>query len=427
MTLQRETALSSSSRFYGWFALTGVMLVIFTIGGVFINTFGVFLPVVSGDFGWSRGSLSLALSMGVMAFGLPSPLFGVLVTRLGPRRAIILGNLLAVIGLACLAFVQEIWHVYLLFICIGFSAGFGGFIAATAVVANWFIKKRPLAFGLFTAFGGLGGFVFPPLSAWLIDVLDWRLAYVALAAIAGFLGVFIGGFVLTRNRPEDKHQLPDGAPPDLYTDIKKKENPAPASEVPIGNVVRQLLTSPVIWFVGGFAGINTFAMGVIMTHQVSYIQDLGYSAITAATTMSVLSGLIFVGSLTFGTMAMKINMRFLALGGFLVMLLAMALLITSRNITLLYLYAAMIGLGNGALTTAMPTFISNHFHGAAYSQAFGIILPIQVVCQSLGAYVAGVVFDTTASYLIAFYLVAGLIALGTVLVGFSRVAKATRR
>ena len=79
--------------FYGWFALAGGMLIIFTVGGTFVNSFGVFLPVVSAELGWGRATLATALSLGIVAFGLPSPLWGVLVSRLGPRFAIILGNM----------------------------------------------------------------------------------------------------------------------------------------------------------------------------------------------------------------------------------------------------------------------------------------------------------------------------------------------
>jgi len=79
----------------------------------------------------------------------------------------------------------------------------------------------------------------------------------------------------------------------------------------------------------------------------------------------------------------------------------------------------LLGLGNGALQTAMPTFIGLRFHGQEYSQAFGIILPFQVVSQSISAFVAGAIFDASASYAAAFYLVAIFIALGGVFVAFT--------
>ena len=150
--------------FYGWFALAGVMLVIFTVGGIFNNSFGVLLPAIINEYGWSRAVTAGALSIGIMAFGLPSPLYGILVARFGPRFTLILGNLLAALGIAGVCLVREVWHLYLLYILVGLGGGFGGYISCTTVANNWFVKKRSLALGIFVAAAGLGGFVFPPLA-----------------------------------------------------------------------------------------------------------------------------------------------------------------------------------------------------------------------------------------------------------------------
>ena len=117
--------------FYGWFALAGVMLVIFVVGGTFVNSFGVFLPVICNEFGWSRAVVAAALSLGIVAFGLPSPIFGILVSRIGPSNSLIIGNFLAALGMVCLSLVQEIWHLYLFYVIIGLGAGFGGYIPST--------------------------------------------------------------------------------------------------------------------------------------------------------------------------------------------------------------------------------------------------------------------------------------------------------
>jgi MFS family permease len=99
--------------FYGWFALTGVMLVIFLVGGTFTNSFGVLLPIISSEFGWSRALVAGALSAGIIAFGLPSPLWGIIVAKLGPRFTLIFGNLVVGLAIAGVYFVQEIWHLYI--------------------------------------------------------------------------------------------------------------------------------------------------------------------------------------------------------------------------------------------------------------------------------------------------------------------------
>lgn len=420
-----ETTKRTGGIFYGWFALAGGMLVIFIVGGVFVNTFGVFLPVITDDFGWSRGTVALALSLGIMSFGLPSPLFGIIVARLGPRMTIIWGNLLAAFGIAALSLIQEVWQLYALYIIIGLGAGFGGYIAGTTLLANWFVKKRPLALGMFTACGGLGGFAFPPISTALIEAIGWRLSWVTLAGMVIVIGVILGGIVLIRNRPEDMGLQPDGEDPTPVTEVKVTEPSTPVAERSTGGI-RQLIKHRAVWFIGIFAAANAFAMGTMSTHQVSYVQDIGFTPMTAATTMSLLAGMSFLGSLTFGALALKMKVRYLALAGFTVELIAIAILLTSQEIGLIYVYAMLIGLGNGALSTAMPTFVGVYFHGNWYSRAIGIILPFQVVSQSIAAATAGAIFDAAGSYTPAFFMVGGFLILGTLFVTFTRMPPTAR-
>ena len=218
----KNTIPIKSRIFYGWFALAGVMLILFIVGGAFANSFAVLLPIITGEFEWSRGAVALALSLGILAFGIPSPLFGILVDRLGPRFTIILGNSLAALGLAGVYLIQEVWHLYLLYILTGLGGGFGGYIACTTVANNWFIRKRSLAFGFFTASAGLGGFVFPPMTTALIDTVGWRDAWLVLTGLILIVPVFIGGVILIRNKPEDMGLLPDNMPADAIMETEKR-------------------------------------------------------------------------------------------------------------------------------------------------------------------------------------------------------------
>ena len=181
--------------------MAGVMIVIFVMGGAFIHTFGVLLPVITADFGWSRATVALSLSLGIVAFGLPSPIVGILVDRLGPRLCIIIGNTLGGLALMGMYFAQEIWHIYLLYIILGLGSGLGGYIPSSTVVNNWFIRRRSLAMGLFMGCGGLGAFTFPPLAATLIDSIGWRMTYLAIGGGCMFIAVVIGGIGLVRNPP----------------------------------------------------------------------------------------------------------------------------------------------------------------------------------------------------------------------------------
>ena len=408
--------------FYGWFTLIGVMLIVFTVGGSFVNSFGVMLPVICEKFGWSRASVSAGLSIGVIAFGLPSPLFGMLVARFGARFAFILGNILATVGIAGMSMIQQVWHIYILYILIGLGAGFGGYITSATVVNNWFIEKRSLAMGLFVASMGLGGFVFPPLVTVLVGLVGWRMTWLVLAGVALVVSVLLSSIVLIRNTPEELDLLPDGKQASFHTDLKVKTGLADQSEaaVSIGRVVAMSTT----WLIGFFIVANAFASGTLSTHQVAYLQDLGFSPITAATTISVMAAFNAFGSLSYGILAIRLHVRTLAMAAFILQLAAFGILLfVPKNMLVVYVYAGFIGLSAGALTAAMPTFVGLCFNRKMYSRVLGVIFPFQLISMAVAGILAGMIFDAAGTYTPAFAIAMGMSFLGLVCVAMIRTPK----
>lgn len=414
MTLN-STGRKNGEAFRGWLALAGAMLITFISGGAFVNSFGVFLPVISNDLGWSRATVSMALSFGILAFGAPAPLYGFLNNKLGPRFSIILGNLLASLGMAAIYLIQEVWHFYLLYIVIGIVSGLGGYIATTTVVNNWFVKKRSLAIGILTAASGIGGLVFPPVMTALIRAIGWRESWLVLAGVVAISAV-VGGVVLIRNRPEDMGQVPDGirADPD-------DTNEKPALKTDAGKAewrITQILRGPSIWLILAFVIANALVTGTMMTHQIAYLEDIGINPMTAATTMSIMSLFSLLGSLGFGALALRIKIRYLASASFLCHVVAIIILLTTRNLGLIFIYAALLGISSGALFTAMPTFVGNYYPRERYTQVTSMILPFHVTAQALAATAVGAIYDITTEYTLAFYII-GVFALAGMVCAFS--------
>jgi MFS family permease len=402
----------TSRVFYGWFALIGVMLVLLVVGGSFVNSFGVFLPVICDEFGWSRAAVATALSLSVLAFGLPSPFFGALVARFGSRSNIVLGNFLAALGLAGMSLIQDVWQIYLLYILIGAGAGAGGYIASTTLISNWFIKKRSLVLGMFAGCSGLAGFVFPPLTTALIYAIGWRLSWLVLAGIVFVVAVLIGGLLLVRNRPEDMGLLPDGMVEPTFETETTINSSGKEGEQTVWKA-RQALRIPTTWLIGVFAAANTFAAGTMGAHQVAYLNDLGFDLMTAASTVSLMAASNVAGSLAFGSLALRYNMRHLAGTGFLFQLTAMTILLSTSSLTMIYVYAVFMGMATGSLMTAMPTFVSAYYGRVRYAKVMGVVFPFQVVAHAAGAMIAGLIYDTTAAYTSAFIIaiILGLIGL----------------
>jgi MFS family permease len=386
--------------FYGWLTLAGAILVTVIAGGAFVGSFGVFLPVISNEFDWSRGSVSLALSLGMIAFGLPGPFFGHFINRFGPRAGIITGNSLAAVATAALFLANQTWHYYLLYIIIGLGNGIGGYIACTTLVNNWFVKKRSLVMGIFTSSAGLAGFIFPPIVTALIAGVGFLKSWLALALLVLFGASILGGFVFIRNRPEDIGQVPDG---DFAASDTTTPKDAPVhNAAPPARPMAQVFKTKVTWLIAAFVFADALAMGVVVGHQIAYIQDIGFSPMISAGTASFQSIFNILGSLAFGALSLRFNMRRLASIAFFLQFGSLIILLTTKNLAMIYVYAALMGLSLGAILTAMASFAGAYYPREQYAQVIGLFLAFYVIGQSIAALGTGAIYDATQQYTLAF-------------------------
>jgi len=411
--MRNAKTLRSDGGFYGWIALAGAALVYFVSCGIYYYSYGVFLPIMCDDLGWSRAAVAGGLSLGVLCAGLPSPLIGASIARFGPRANMVFGNLLAALGLAGMSLVQEAWHVYFFYSLSGLGVGFGLYMACTTVVNNWFIRKRSLGMGLVIAAGGLGGFAFPPLVTWLISTVGWQMSWVALAGIYFTFTVVIGGLILVKNKPEDLGQVPDGISIEPVMEKERISYHSRAYQSPV-DWRKQVIRKPATWLIATISAANLFALGTISAHQVAYMKDMGFTPIIAAMSLSVIAGTSIVGRLGFGALALRFEVRHLAVASFAVQLVALAILLTTRNLTLIYIYAVLFGISYGALITALPTFIGGYYGRTYYAQILGLILPVGMIAEAMGPVLAGAIYDATTTYTPAFVIITATSLVGLV-------------
>jgi MFS family permease len=399
--------INNESGFYGWIALAGAMLVYFSTSGTFFYSYGVFLPAMCNEYGWSRTLVGGGLSVALLAFGLPSPLIGASIAKFGPRANIVFGNLLVALGLAGMSIASEVWQIYLFYgIMVGLGAGFGLYLTCTTVVNNWFIRNRSLGMGLVISAGGLGGFLFPPLAIWLISAFGLHMAWLTLSMVQFACAVLMGGLILVRNKPEDMGQLPDGMPSTHDNEIEETTgNSSRVYQSSMDWQTRQAIRKPTTWLIATVCAANFLAIGMVTAHQVAYLKDIGFSPFVAAMALGLIPGMSIVGRLGFGFLGIRFEVRHLAITSFIIQVMALIILVTTKTFLLIYIYAMLFGISNGALVVAIPTFIGAYYGRTHYSQILGLIFPLAIVAEAAGPIIAGAINDAMGTYIPAFAII----------------------
>ena len=175
-------------------------------------SFGVFLKPVTEEFDWSRASLAGALAVAGLATGGLRSLAGWLADKYDPKIVAVTGVLMGGLALAGMSSVQELWHVYVLFLITGTGFTLASPAAVAKIIGAWFTRRRALAMSLAGTGSAMGETALVPIAALSVAFIGWREGYLILGAILLFL-ILPLVFLLLKSRPgEGQHaDEPDGS------------------------------------------------------------------------------------------------------------------------------------------------------------------------------------------------------------------------
>jgi len=352
---------------------------------------GVFIIPLINQFGWDRGTISGAFSMSMLVSGPMSMLTGKLSDRYGPRILLTIYSFLIVTGLTLLSRITSIWQVYLiwgLFIGLGTSCCFTPIMST---IPKWFLKYRGTAIGLTLVGFGIGGIIWPPLIQVLISTYGWRQAFLIMG-IASLIIVFpISQFI--RKIPAQLNINPYGQPK-----LNKNENSInPPNE---GMLFNEAVRSSSFWLFGLVLLFFWILVQVVFVHVVPHAIDTGISEMVAASILSIIAAVSLVGRISMGIISSKIGTRW-ALGGCLILAtLSLGCLLIAQEPWMFYLFAIVFGLAYGGFVP-LETIITTELFGLkAIGSILGAIFLFATVGAAVGPIVAGILFDTTGTYVI---------------------------
>ncbi len=395
--------------FYGYVVLGAAFLLQLIVNGCGSYVFSLFVNPLQSEFNWSRGDIMFALIVYNLVMAAVSPVVGRIVDRFGVKWLLAFGAAVYGAGLVLLGLMGSLWQFNLLWGIIGIGNTAVGFIPTTALIFNWFKKRRGLAVGAMGAGVGAGGFIVSPIVGYLIPQLGWRTTYFVLGITMATVIVPLALFVI-KTRPADVGQNPDGAA-DSELENSRGENKGsqpsahgkPAAEG--GMTLKQAMTTSAFWL--AFVAFTSFgfSQSAIFQNHAPHLRDVGFSAGIAALAVSACGFGSTFGKFSFGVLCDWIKPKYtLALGIALEMVAVFILMnITADSpVALVYLYAIIYGVGIGCWLPSLSMITSTTFGLAYYGSIFGVYNFVHMIGNSVGPYTAGVIYDATGSYHLAF-------------------------
>jgi MFS family permease len=409
---------TSSKGFYGWINLAFIAL-LGIVGQLYMISFAYFLPFFVSDFGWNRGTASLAPTLNLITLGLCGPLAGLFIAKYGARRAILLGNIMGLLGFLLIYFQNYLWQLFLGFgLFIGLGGGFGGILSTTTVVNNWFVKKRAWALSIVFGAGGIGGMILGPTLMMFIGKVGWRYTCLIITGLILILAIILPG-LLIRNKPEDLGQVPDGSD-DSKPVAPGQAPPRTTYRTPVDFSASEALRTRCLWFLVSYFSLNMLTMGALMTHQVAYQLDIGIDAKTAALTLSVMAGVMTFAQFGVGFIANKFTMSSIVITAEIIKLIAMIILVSTKSLPFVFVYMIIFGISFGAGMIAMMNIFPNYFGASNYPKIMGTVRLFWSIIGGAGAPIAGYIREATGSYIPAFKAAIFIIILGIVCLCFAK-------
>jgi MFS family permease len=363
----------------GWKAVLAGALAL----GVGTSLYGylssLFLRSVSQDFGWTYTQASLSILV-VAASALFMPLVGVLVQRWGTRKASGLSYVL--LAIAYLVLTQspgDLLIYHLLFFMAMLVGAATGPLAISYLINQWFDKGRGLALAAALSGASLMPIALAPMMGALIHDHTWRGGFVAMAALALFVGL-----------PAVLLGFQDRVAPRASTSNTGESAPGLEAAAVYRTARFWVLCSTI------------FLVGAPVIGVANQLQSIGVArgldATLAATLISAFAAGVLAGRMVTGYLID----RFWAPGvGACVLLVAAcgatALTVDSLDPAMLLLAVGVFGMAQGAELDLMAYLTARYFGLRSYGAIYGSVNIAFAVSLPVGALSFGYVYDTVGT------------------------------
>ncbi len=380
-----------ASRALSWYQTTTALIVAGCLVAI-VNfgvrsTFGFFTVPISDAHGWPREIFSFAMAVHNLVWGLATPVAGMLADRYGSARVLMAGAVIYCIGVLMMAFTETPFMFNVGGgLLVGVGVAFSSFSIVMAALGRIVPpERRSWAFGIATASGSMGQFIFAPLGAALISAYGWQNALIILAGLSLLIILFASPLMIqnTSSAPRTAGEA----------DLTMRQ----AIGTAFGHGSYLLLVSG--FFVCGFQ------LAFIVVHMPPYLTEHGISKEFAGFAMGLIGLFNVIGSYAAGIIGgrhqkhVPLAFIYLLRSG----IVAAFVLLPVSNLTTLAFTISMglLWLSTVPLTMGLVTVM----FGTRYmATLYGFVFVSHQLGSFLGVWLGGRLYDQYGSYDIVWWL-----------------------
>ena len=366
------------------------------------QTFGLFSGDFEIDCGITNTEFGLAIALHALIWGIVTPIFGRFADKHGGSKMVILTLIIYGVGVLALGnnFNTGTWFQINLGLLVGIGlGGAAGTILAPVVTKHFPNQSRGKAAGYVTAFGGLGMFIFPILTKYLMVEVGWQSTFTVFAIIL-FIMCIPGLFL---KKPESEK-----IDANLVKEPEKSDSVIKVLRESFAHKGFRLLVLG--FFVCGFQ------ITLVATHVPRYVQDRGLDDWTGFAILSLIGLFNIIGVLIMGYLSDKYSKKMLLAGLYFFRAISIMLFIflPPSNISAIA-FGITFGLLWLATVPATNGIVAQVFGAKNLSMLFGIVFLNHQIGSFLGAYLGGVFYDIFGNFDYAWYLAIVLSFVATLL------------
>ena len=364
--------------------------VLFCIVGMALWGLPFYYDFMVQQFGWTRGQVTSGNALSKLVVG---PLFGFfagwMVDRFGPRRLMLVGILMAGAALIGLGSISTLGMFYFFYMLNALGYVCGGPLPSQVLLSRWFERSRGKAMGFAYLGIGLGGAVVPWISHTLVQHFGWQAALRTLGLL--ILVIALPAALLAKEPPHAKKS----AAPAALADARGAFTTLPFFLLTLGSMF-------------SIAAVS----GTQQNLKLFLSLDLHFAQSQAARILSLVLAFSIVGRLLMGWLADRFPKKYVMVLIYLLVAAAIPLLFAGRAPGVIYIFAAVFGIGLGGDYMIVPLMTAEIFGVQLLGRLLGVILTAGSVAEAVSPWLVGRLRDSTGSYSAGFLVLVGLGLLG---------------